>query len=308
VTAPHAAAAPLPPTELLAELEALAAELAALAGTEIAQTLSREITVEYKDAARGARAASNPVSDVDRAVEGLIRERVGERFPQHGIVGEEVELHPDPSQEFLWVIDPVDGTTNFVNGFPLFSAAVGVLHHGRPVAGAIWCSASHELRAGVYHAHLGGPLLFEGRPVPAGRPSMGVQRRLAARPGGLPGHRQRWDTRVTGSIAIECAFVAAGIFISGMFWAPYVWDVAAGVVLARAAGAEVWWHDGRRWRPLERFEPPARVRESRVPSVRDWKQPLTLGTPDGIAPNLEMARDWRWRLRGRFRRWANRWL
>lgn len=288
--------APLP-EELLVALEALAAELAALAGAEITQTLGREIVVEYKDPARGQREASNPVSDVDRAVEGLIRERVGERFPQHGIVGEELELHPDPSHEFLWVIDPVDGTTNFVNGFPLFSAAVGVLHRGRPVAGAIWCSASHELRAGVYHAHVGGPLQFEAREVPAARPSVGVRRRLMAAPGGAPGSYARWDTRVTGSSAIECAFVAAGIFASARFWSPALWDIAAGVVLVRAAGLEVWVRDGKRWQPLERFAAPARVREDRAPSLRDWRQPLVIGLPDATEALRARPRGPRWSRR-----------
>ena len=285
------------PEALLVALEALAAELAALAGAEITQTLGREIIVEYKDPARGAPDATNPVSEVDRAVEGLIRERVGERFPQHGIVGEELELHPDPAHEFLWVIDPVDGTTNFINGFPLFSAAVGVLHRGRPVAGAIWCSTSHELRAGVYHARAGGPLQFEARDVPASRPSTGVRRRLMAAPGGAPGRMSDWDTRVTGSTAIECAFVAAGIFVAARFWSPALWDVAAGVVLVRAAGLEVWVRDGKRWQPLDRFEAPATVSEERAPSLRDWHQTLVIGQPDATAPLRERARRPRWTRR-----------
>ncbi|MBM4416269.1 MAG: inositol monophosphatase [Chloroflexi bacterium] len=287
------------PEALLVALEALAAELAALAGAEIAQTLGREIAVEYKDPARGAPDASNPVSEVDRAVEDLIRERVGERFPQHGIVGEEVELHPDPAHEFLWVIDPVDGTTNFVNGFPLFSASVGVLHRGRPVAGAIWCSTSHELRAGVYHAHAGGALRFDARAVPTGRPSTGVRRRVMAAPGGAPGRMTHWDTRVTGSTAIECAFVAAGIFVAARFWNPALWDVAAGVVLVRAAGLEAWVREGNRWQPLEAFAAPASVREERTPTLRDWHRPLVIGQADAVAALLDRARrpPWSRRLR-----------
>ena len=299
----------IPSPAVLVEIEELAVELARLAGAEIMNTLSSAIIVEYKPSEGGRTDDhANPVSEVDRAVEALIRSRVGERYPAHGIIGEEMDVHPDPTHEYVWVIDPVDGTTNFINGYPLFCASIGVLHRGVPIVGAIWCSTGHELRTGVYHAHLGGPLLFEGRPVPAARPSVGVQRRLAARPGGLPGRRQPRDTRVTGSTAIECAFVAAGIFISGMFWAPWVWDVAAGVVLIRAAGLEAWMHDGNRWVPLERFEAPTTVTAGRAPSVRDWKRPLAIGSPEGIAPSLEFQRDWRWRLRGRLRRLANRWL
>jgi myo-inositol-1(or 4)-monophosphatase len=290
------------PDALLEDIEALAVELARLAGAEITGTLGREITVEYKDLRNQARPA-NPVSDVDHAVEALVRQRIGERFPEHGIVGEEVEVHPDPTHDFLWVIDPVDGTTNFVNGFPLFAASVGVLHHGRPIAGAIWCSTGHELRPGVYHARAGGPLMFEGRDVPRGRPSVGVRRRLVAGPGGAAGRASQWDLRVTGSAAIECAFVAAGIFSSTVFWGLHLWDVAAGVVLVRAAGLEVWTRGSNGWMPLERFEAPARVREQRSPTLRDWRQPLVIGTDEAAA---EVRRDdrgprWWWRVRLAFR-------
>ena len=288
---------------LLAEIEALAVALAQRAGAQITDTLGSAISVEYKrEGVRGDVAPTNPVSEVDHAVEAMIRERVGERFPGHGIIGEEVEIHPDPAIEFLWVIDPVDGTTNFVNGFPLFAASIGVLQHGVPVAGAIWCATSHELRAGVYHARRGGPLLFEGNPVPASRPSSGVRRRLLARPGGAPPRLAQWDTRVTGSTAIECAFVAAGIFAAGTFWGPFVWDVAAGVVLLHAAGLEVWTLQGRAWRRFERFEVPARVREDRPPTLRDWRQALAIGTPEGVAPTLLERRTRWWRVRARIRR------
>ncbi|HRC63395.1 MAG TPA: inositol monophosphatase family protein, partial [Dehalococcoidia bacterium] len=146
---------------LLEEIEAVAVELAHLAGAEIDSALGREIVVEYKSASKkGNVEPTNPVSEVDHAVEALVRERLALRFPGHGIIGEEVELQPDPTRDFVWVIDPVDGTTNFVNGFPLFAASIGVLHRGVPVAGAIWCSTGHELRSGVYHARAGGPLRF----------------------------------------------------------------------------------------------------------------------------------------------------
>jgi myo-inositol-1(or 4)-monophosphatase len=298
-----------PSETLLAELEELAVELAHLAGAQIADTLGSAITVEYKRASqRAGTEPTNPVSEVDTAVEAMIRERVGARFPTHAIIGEEVDVHPDPTLEYAWIVDPVDGTTNFVNGFPLFAAAVGVLHRGVPIVGAIWCSTSHELRAGVYHAHVGGALLFEGRSVPASRPSSGVLRRLAARPGGAPGRLARWDTRVTGSTCIECAFVASGIFVSAAFFGPYVWDVAAGIVLLRAAGLEVWTLREGAWRPFDRFEAPASVRESRVPTLRDWRQSLAVGTPEGVAPTLSERRGRLWRYRARLRRWVLRFL
>lgn len=305
MTSPEAKPDPTDPLSeaLLEEIEAVAVELAHLAGAEIVSTLGREIAVEYKSASKGGAEPTNPVSEVDHAVEGLVRDRLAVRFPGHGIIGEEVELHPDPSHDFVWVIDPVDGTTNFVNGFPLFAASIGVLHRGVPIAGAIWCSTGHELRPGVYHARAGGPLRFEGREVPLGRPSVGVRRRLVAGPGGRIGRDPKWDSRVTGSACIECAFVAAGIFSATAFWGLAIWDVAAGVVLIRAAGLEAWTRGPDGWRSFDRFEAPTKVREDRAPSLRDWRQPLLLGTEEATAPFRvgERGPRWWWRFRLAFR-------
>ena len=145
------------PDQLLAEVEHTAVELAQLAGAEIRTALGRVLTVRYKGAAAGEAPPTDPVSEVDHDVEVLIRARLGTRFPEHGIIGEELDEPETGESDFVWVIDPVDGTLNFINGFPLFAASVGVLHQGRPVVGAVWCSTSHALRAGTYHAHEGGP-------------------------------------------------------------------------------------------------------------------------------------------------------
>ncbi|MDE2932879.1 MAG: inositol-1-monophosphatase [Chloroflexota bacterium] len=275
---------------LLAELEATARELAAAAGAEITAALGRSINVDYKTEGKSEEAApTDPVSEVDRAVEAMIRERLAERLPDHAILGEEQDDHPLPDAEYLWAIDPVDGTTNFVNRFPLFAASVGVLHEGVPVAGAIWSSASHGLGPGVYHAHHGGPLNFEGEPVEAVE-NQGVRRSLSAAPGGAPGRSASWDNRVTGSAAIECAYVAAGVFTTAQFWGVHAWDVAAGLVLAEAAGRDALIREGNTWKPFERFVPPARVREDRTPTLRDWSRPILIGTPEGLTHLRERIR------------------
>ncbi len=302
MTSTDSPAPSLPPEALIAEIEEAALELARLAGERIAATLEQEIVVEYKNPGRDGAEPTNPVSEVDRAIEQLLRERLAERFPDHGIIGEEVGDPHDPASEFVWVVDPVDGTTNFVNGFPLFASSIGVLHLGRPLVGAVWCSTGHALRAGVYHARRGGELRFEGEPVPSERPSVGVSRRLAAMPGGAAGRMRSLDTRVTGSAAIECAFVAAGIFQSAMFGAPSLWDVAGGVCLVQAAGRSALTRGRDGWQQLERFDPPASLREDREPTLRDWRQPLILGSEEE-AERLRHSirgpsrwRRWKWRL------------
>lgn len=278
----------------LAELEAVARELAEAAGAEIAAALGRSVAVDYKgdgDKPSGEAAPTDPVSEVDRAVEAMIRERLAARFPGHAILGEEQEDATAAGAGHLWAIDPVDGTTNFVNRFPLFAASVGVLRDGAPVAGAVWCSASHGLGPGVYHAHRGGPLRFEGEPLALeARANAGVRRGLSGAPGGSPGRAAHWDNRVTGSAAIECAFVAAGVFATARFGGVRVWDLAAGLALAAAAGREALIREGNEWCPFERFEPPARVREDRPPTLRDWSRPVLVGTGEGLARLRERER------------------
>ena len=279
---------PLIDPALLADLEATARELAEAAGAEITAALGRSVRVEYKTDGKAGKsdtsetaAPTDPVSEVDRAVETMIRERLAERFPGHAVLGEEHDDAPLPEAEYLWAIDPVDGTTNFVNRYPLFAASVGVLREGVPVAGAVWCSASHGLGPGVYHARAGGPLCFAGEPVEAVR-NEGVRRSLSAAPGGAPGRSASWDNRVTGSAAIECAYVAAGVFTTAQFWGVHAWDLAAGLVLAEAAGREALIREGSEWKPFERFTPPDRVREERVPTLRDWSRPVLVGTSEGL--------------------------
>ena len=123
------------------DIEQMAVELATLAGAEIVTTYGGIFTVRYKTgAAGGLSSLRDPVSEIDRRVETLIRARLAERFPAHDVIGEEMEERPGRDQDCVWAVDPIDGTTNFVNGFPMFAASIGVLHRGVPVAGAVWCS------------------------------------------------------------------------------------------------------------------------------------------------------------------------
>lgn len=289
---------PAPPPDVLAAIEETALGLARLGGAEIEAGMSRPLTVDYKTEGKDDRAPRDPVSELDRSIEELVRARIAERFPLHGVIGEEFDVPARAEGEFLWVIDPLDGTSNFLNGFPLIACSIGVLHLGRPVAGAIWCSSGPALRPGVYHARLGGPLSFEETPVTRGTRE-GLRRRLAAAPGGASASAKDWDHRVTGSAALECAMVAAGAFNSAIFWAPGIWDIAAGVVLAQSAGLEVLERPSRQaaWRPFERFSAPARRRDGSPASIRDWRHALLMGEANPVQTRIEtMRKSQGWRL------------
>ncbi|MDZ7729674.1 MAG: inositol monophosphatase [Dehalococcoidia bacterium] len=285
---------PYPPDEDVAAIEGIAVELARTAGRLMTDALTEGFAVEYKTEGKNESEPTDPVSEIDRMVEDHIRSRVGREFPEHGIIGEEVDTHPTGEEAYLWVVDPVDGTSNFINGFPLFSASVGVLHRGRPVAGAIWCGATAALHPGVYHARLGTGLMLDGEPVDTDGRNTGVRRKLAAAPGGSPGRTDKWDNRVTGSAALECAYVAAGIFSSARFGGLRIWDLAAGTLLVEAGGGEAWVKQGSSWHRLDAFEAPANVKEDREPTLRDWSLPMVIGKPDAISGFIAPAKPGLW--------------
>ncbi len=78
----------------------------------------------------------SPVTAADRGAEAVMRELITTRFPDHGIIGEE-HGNVNPDAEWVWVLDPIDGTKSFITGVPLWTTLIGLLHRGQPVLGAI---------------------------------------------------------------------------------------------------------------------------------------------------------------------------
>jgi histidinol phosphatase-like enzyme (inositol monophosphatase family) len=134
-------------------LRALVHELAEESGALIRRYFrSPALAVDAKDDA-------TPVTDADRGAEELLRKRILARFPDHGIIGEELGSER-PDAEWVWVLDPIDGTKSFVSGVPLFGTLIGVLHRGEPVLGAIHQPILRELCIGD-----GTTTTLNGRPV-----------------------------------------------------------------------------------------------------------------------------------------------
>jgi myo-inositol-1(or 4)-monophosphatase len=268
------------PVALLRQFEETAVELARLAGAEIVSALGRTLNIRYKTSADPGHdlAWRDPVSEVDHKVESVIRHRLGELFPDHGIIGEEMEDAPAAADCPVWAVDPIDGTTNFINGLPLFAASIGVLHRGRPIVGAVWCSTTHALRSGIYHACSGGPLSFDSAALEVG-PNPAVRRRLAGEPNLDHDHDLIWDVRKTGSAAIECAFVAAGLLEVARFESPNVWDVAGGIALVSAMGGAAYTSSDGEWGRFAGFGD----------RPRSWRQPLIVGVEAAARRRTEAA-------------------
>jgi histidinol phosphatase-like enzyme (inositol monophosphatase family) len=103
---------------------------------------------------------ASPVTIADRESELAMRRLIGERFPGHGIIGEEYgEERPDA--DFVWVLDPIDGTKSFISGVPLFGTLIGLLYRGRPVLGVLDQPVSGERWIGC----TGHPTQFNGRNI-----------------------------------------------------------------------------------------------------------------------------------------------
>jgi myo-inositol-1(or 4)-monophosphatase len=253
------------------EFEKFACDLANQAGEQIIDSLSKKINVSYKDSTSRKINPRDPVSDIDQAVERMISEQIKQRYPDHAFLGEEFSSTFESSKKFTWVIDPIDGTQNFVNGLPFYSCSIGVLKHGLPIAAAIWGVVTHMGIAGVYHAHRGGVLRLDGQTID------GLGRLNQGKVGGIvttPMNRSQlnsFEYRTLGSTALEGALVAAGVLQASKNPDPHIWDVAACILLAQSAGCDVWIKNQKEWELFVGFNPDGLV---------SWRQPTLIANPE----------------------------
>jgi inositol-phosphate phosphatase/L-galactose 1-phosphate phosphatase/histidinol-phosphatase len=136
-----------------AEFVSFAQELAEASGKVIARYFRQPIDIITKE-------DLSPVTIADRETEKAMRSMINARFPSHGIIGEE-HGREKADAEFVWVLDPIDGTKSFICGRPLFGTLIALCRHGRPVLGVIDHPAIGERWIGAK----GHPTLFQGKPV-----------------------------------------------------------------------------------------------------------------------------------------------
>jgi myo-inositol-1(or 4)-monophosphatase len=224
----------------LRELLALASELALQAGRVHAKGRREALRVETKSS------PTDLVSQVDRAAERLIVDRLREQHPDDAILGEEGASYEGTSG-VRWVVDPLDGTTNYVYGYPAYSVSIAVEIGGEARVGVVLDSSSGRL----YRAVAGSGAVCDDRTIRARAPE-GLATALVAT-GFSYGSDQREfegavlaallgrirDIRRSGSAALDLCHLAAGEVDA--YWELDLspWDFAAGLLIAREAGAEV---------------------------------------------------------------------
>lgn len=266
----------------LMEIETAAGELAATAGALLLERFRTALSIEYKGGDH-----RNPVTNADYEAERLLFDAIHRRFPGHGVLGEEGS-EPPPRTPWVWVIDPLDGTTNFINGLPLWCVSIGVLWYGRPVVGAIFTPAGPTAGHALVRARLGGGAFLNDMPVQVMPEPEPTRKRLAT----LPAHywqelrfrtrgpKRLGEVRTLGSMALELALIACGALQYGIFWGPKIWDVAAGVAILREAGGAVLWRPrfATPWTELYCFAP-RRPKRGAAPSLRAWRGSIIAGSP-----------------------------
>lgn len=227
-------------------------ELALRAGSVLRARLAhaREVTPKGR---------ADVVTDADHASEALIVAAIAERFPDHAILAEEGGAIVGVA-EYQWLVDPLDGTLNYLHGFPVFSVSLAVLRRGELHIGAVY----DPLRDELFAAERGGGARCNGRLLHVSRTAVLAQALLTT---GFPYNRfsqpdnnlrehnhlllKAQEIRRPGSAALDLCYVAAGRSDAHWELGLSPWDVAAGALLVHEAGGVVTdWAD-QPWRPGE---------------------------------------------------------
>src|SRR5579885_3231061 len=183
------------------------------------------------------------VTAADRASEQLTVKRLKQRFPEHGIVAEEGGRAAEHA-ELRWYVDPLDGTTNFAHGFPMWNVTLALAKRGEVIAGVVYDPLNRELFA----AERGAGARLNGAPIHVSKAGSLNDSLLST---GFPSRRRHQNVNIhfyyqlamlshgvrrAGAAALDLAYVAAGRLDAFWEFALNPWDMAAGVLLIREAG------------------------------------------------------------------------
>ena len=305
----------MPDDQIAQEIEKAAVAMAHGAGEILSDHFGHQLSIEYKD-----KEQRDPVTSADKTTQEYLEGEIRQRFPDHGILGEETSGEAEaesnePAPDFLWVLDPLDGTTNFLNGLPVYASSIGVLYRGWPIAGALYLPWPTPEGGMVLHCRRGGGCFIDDQPVTVFQAEKPVANRLTGLPGSFS-QTTRLDRklkgplgelRVTGSIAYELAMTATGVMQYAVFGAPRMWDMLGGAIAVQEAGGVVMtrFRGEKRWHPLESLVPTWEEKPPTMKELRGWVAPLVAGNQH-LAPLIAHHLRPRFHPGAKLRRWSRK--
>jgi myo-inositol-1(or 4)-monophosphatase len=209
-------------------------------GTQLLQDFGQTQASEKED--------GSLVTNSDRWADEALRDAIAAAFPDHGLLSEEV-AHVLPDNEWCWIIDPIDGTTNFARGLPLWGISLGLLYCGTPVFGYVHLPPLHQSFHGFWRGDSGLDMpmgaFLNDHLIHASREPLDRNQffNLCARSTSILRHPFPAKVRMLGVATYNLLTVAAGATMGGVEATPKIWDIAAVWAIVQAAGAV--------WQPLE---------------------------------------------------------
>jgi myo-inositol-1(or 4)-monophosphatase len=187
------------------------------------------------------------VTEADKRVQDLIVEKITRRYPTHGLIAEETtdlaQSRPRGDADFVWSIDPIDGTRNYASGVSVYCCSVALLYQGTPIVGAIyepnvdWLFCASANTATTLN---GQPVNVKQRPFAHETVLAFTIGTYAKRPAYLHQLMDRCTMRNTGSAALQLGMAAAGMVDLTLNVSVKLWDIAAGALIVERAGGTVW--------------------------------------------------------------------
>ena len=194
------------------------------------------------------KADGTPVTNIDLQIESMLVDHISQTYPDHQILSEEGNSHSN-NCEFLWTIDPIDGTRVYISGLPVWGISVGILKQGNPYAGAFFMPATGEMYWGI-----GDKGFFNNQPMPL-QNNIDMQNSLAfiAVPSNTHRHYEISFNRLRslGSTTAHLAYVARGVAMAALTRRIYLWDLAAVLPLLKATGISLVYLSGKAFDPHE---------------------------------------------------------
>jgi myo-inositol-1(or 4)-monophosphatase len=213
----------------------------------VAARLAGQHAMEQIAFAKPVKKSENElVTQVDAECQQIILRQIRETYPDHGFIAEEGEKGklfkrmPQGEPAVWWAIDPIDGTNNFARGILAFAVSIAAMVEGEPIVGVIFDPATESMFTAVKgsEAQLNGRRIVAGEDQISALTSVGLDSHFES---GVP----PWVCRIVresrfrnfGTTALHMAYVAKGGLVATVVCTPKLWDIAAGAVIAEAAGA-----------------------------------------------------------------------